>query len=94
MSGTIILIVVVALLVTVLTLWLFGERWRPLRPSSWKMIREGGLKQFLNPNILHGYIYGRWTNQYIKLLINYISPRLGPRGQRWLSDRYHGKVLT
>jgi len=43
---------------------------------------------------LHGYIYGRWTNQYLNVLINYISPRLGPRGKKWLSDRYHGKVLT
>jgi len=91
---TIILIVVAALLVTVLALWLFGERWRPLRPSTWKMMREAGLRRFLNISALHGYIYVRWRNQYIYLAINYAIPRLGPFGKRWFSDRYHGKVLT
>ncbi|MGB9693216.1 MAG: hypothetical protein ACPLYF_00065, partial [Fervidobacterium sp.] len=57
-------------------------------------MREGGLRRFLNLSALHGYIYGRWTNQYLNLLINYIAPRLGPQGKKWLSDRYHGKVLT
>ena len=95
MLGTIVLIVVGALLVAVLALWLFGERWWPLRPSTWKMIREGGLRRFLNVGtLLDGYFHGRWTNQYMNLLINYINPRLGPRGKRWLSDRLHLKVLT
>jgi len=95
MLGTIILIVVGALLVTVLAIWLFGERWRPLRPSTWKIIREGGLRGFLNVGtLLQGYVLGRWTNQYLNLLIKYIFPRLGPRGKSWFSDRYHWKVLT
>jgi len=91
---TIILIVVAALLVTVLALWLFGERWRPLRPSTWKMMREAGLRRFLNISALHGYIYVRWRNPYIYLAIHYAIPRLGPFGKRWWSNRYHGKVLT
>jgi ferredoxin len=78
----------------VLALWLFDERWRLLRPSTWKMMREAGLRRFLNLSALHGYIYARWINQYINLLISYIFPRLRPRGKRWLSDRYHSKVLT
>jgi ferredoxin len=94
MLGTIVFIVVGVFLITVLGLWLFGERWRPLRPSTWKVMREGGFRRFFNLSALHGYIYGRWTNQYLNLLINYISPRLGPRGKKWLADRYHGKVLT
>jgi ferredoxin len=57
-------------------------------------MREAGFRRFLNLSALHGYIYGRWTNQYVKLLINYIFPRLGPRGRKWWADRYHGKVLT
>ena len=91
---TIILIVVAALLVTVLALWLFGERWRPLRPSTWKMMREAGLRRLLNISALHGYIYVRWRNPYIYLAIHYAIPRLGPFGKRWWSNRYHGKVLT
>ena len=94
MLGSIILIVIGALLVTALALWLFGERWRPLRPSTWRMMREAGLRRLLNLSALHGYIYARWTNQYINLLVNYVNPRLGSRGKKWLSDRYHGKVLT
>ena len=82
-------------LVTAVALWLFGERWRPLRRSTWKMIREGGLRRFLNiGNLLHGYFHGRWSNQYHKLLRNNIAPRLGSQGKKWLSDRIHLKVLT
>ncbi len=96
MSGTVVLIIAGALLITVLILWLFGERWRPLRPSTWKMMQEmrqeSGLRRFLNLSALHGYIYGRWTNQYVGLALNYIFPRLGPRTPNW-SDHYHGKVL-
>jgi Pyruvate/2-oxoacid:ferredoxin oxidoreductase delta subunit len=57
-------------------------------------MREGGLRRFLNLSAAHGYVYGRWPNQYINLLTNYLEPRLGPRGKKWLADRYHGKVLT
>jgi len=48
--------------------------------------------RFLNLSTLHGYVYGRWTNQYIKRLISLPPP--GRRSGKWLSDRYHGKVLT
>ena len=94
MVETIIFAVVGALLAIALGLWLFAERWRPLRPSSWKAMQKSGLRRFLNFSVLHGYIYGRWTNQYISLSINYILPRLGQRGRKWCSDRYHSKVLT
>ncbi len=93
MLGIIILAVLGALLVLLVALWLFGERWRPLRPSTKRMIREGGL----GLNALHGYIYGRWTNQYVNLLISSfprIPTRSGSRAGTWLSDHYHGKVLT
>jgi NAD-dependent dihydropyrimidine dehydrogenase PreA subunit len=43
---------------------------------------------------LHGYVYGRWTKQYIRVLLNFLFPRLGPRGKQWWSDRFHFKVLT
>jgi NAD-dependent dihydropyrimidine dehydrogenase PreA subunit len=94
MLGTIIFMGIGALLVAALVLWLFGERWRPMRPSTWKMMREAGLRRFVNLSAFHGYIYARWTRQYVGVLINDIIPRLGPQGKKWLSDRYHGKVLT
>ena len=75
-------------------LWLYGERWRPIRPSTLKFMKEAGLWRILSLSVLHSYFYGRWTNQYINLLVNHITPNLGDRGRRWLVDRYHGKVLT
>jgi ferredoxin len=92
MVSTIILIFVAVLLAAVLVAWLFGERWRPLRSSTCKLVREGGLRRFLNLSFLHAYTYLRWTNQYIKLLFNLPSP--SPRAKKWLADHYHGKVLT
>ena len=81
-------------LLAVLALWLFGERWRLMRTSTWNFLQEAGLRRILSLSVLHSYFYGRWTNQYINVLVNHITPRLGNRGKRWLSDRYHGKVLT
>ena len=90
MLTVILLAIVGAVVVLLLALWLFGERWRFLRRSTRQVVREGGL----GLNALHGYVYGRWTNQYIDVLIHRIFPRLGPSGGKWLSDHYHGKVLT
>jgi len=91
--GTISIIIGV-ILILILSLWLFGERWKPLRPSTRKFIKEVGLRRILNLQALHGYIYGRWTNQYMDVLINKIIPRLNPVRKMWLSEHYHGKVLT
>ncbi len=43
---------------------------------------------------LHAYVYGRWTNQYISVLINWINPRLDAHGREHWANSYHGKVLT
>ncbi len=45
-------------------------------------------------NALHGYVYGHWTKQYIRVLLNYIVPNIGPRGKKCWADRFHFKVLT
>ena len=94
MARTIILIMGGILLTVALVLWLFGERWRPILPSTWCFLRQGGLKRLVNGSALHAYFYGRWTNQYIALLINRIYPRLDQDGRQHWADRYHGKVLT
>ncbi len=91
---TILLIVVGILLVGIVGFWLFAERGRLLLPSTWAGLREGGLKGLLNLKSVHMYLYGRWTNQYIDVLMNKIYPRLGERGKKYWRDRYHGKVLT
>lgn len=91
--GTISIIIVVILII-ILSIWLFSERWRPLRPSTWKFMNEAGLRRILNLQALHGYFYARCTNQYINILIHKILPRLNPVRKIWLSEHYHGKVLT
>ncbi len=78
----------------VFIIWIYGERWRPIRPSTLNFMKEAGLRRILNLSVLHSYFYGRWTNQYINLLVNHITPNIGDRGRRWLANRYHGKVLT
>ena len=81
------------LLLSVLVLWLFGERWRLLRRSTRQMLGQShGVV-----NALHAYVYARWTNQYVKSLIRgfpSLNTRRGARGAKWFSEHYHGKVLT
>lgn len=93
MGGTVILVVVGLVLVIGLGLWLVGERGRPMRGSTWRMLRAGGLRRIFDFSGLHGYVYGRWTNRYIRLLLKLV-PRLSPRRREWLAERYHGKLLT
>jgi NAD-dependent dihydropyrimidine dehydrogenase PreA subunit len=84
------------LLLTVL--WLVGERGHLALPSTRAALRErrraagtgragGGLGR-----ALHGYIYGRWTEQYIRIARR-LLPRATPARKRAWADRYHGKVL-
>jgi len=93
-AETILLISVGVLLTAIVIFWVFAERRRLLRPSTWRGLRAGGWRSFLSLNSVHMYIYGRWTNQYIDVLLNRIFPRLGERGLKWWRDRYHGKILT
>jgi ferredoxin len=93
-AGNGLLIVLGVLLAALLVLWIFGERGRLMRRSTWEALRGGGLRNLLNLKSLHGYIYSRWTNQYLDILFNRIVPRLGDRGKKWWRDRYHAKILT
>ncbi len=92
--GNVILNIAAAILLIVLVILLVGERGRLLRPSTLRIMREAGLRRFLDLSALHGYIYGRWIDQYLNILINYIAPHMGPRGKKYLADHYHSKVLT
>jgi len=94
MLHVVLLVIAGALLVLIVGLWLVGERGWPMRASTWKGLRAGGLRGLLNFKGLHMYVYGRWTNQYLNVFINHLLPRLGPRGRKWWRDRYHAKVLT
>jgi ferredoxin len=78
----------------VLGAWLFGERGRLMQPSSRAFAHLLGTRGLANLGGLHGYVYGRWTNQYMAALIHFVFPALGARGRAWLHERYHAKVLT
>ncbi len=74
---------------------LVAERGRLLRRSTWQLARSLGLERVRRGDLLHAYLYGRWTNQYIGWSIRGVFPRLKLRdGQRAWADHYHGKVLT
>jgi Na+-translocating ferredoxin:NAD+ oxidoreductase RNF subunit RnfB len=94
MISNAILIVVVGIFMGFLFLWLIGERWRPIRLSTLRYMREAGLRENLNLNSLHAYIYARWIKQYLIVFLNYMMPRLSPNARKWWTDRYHGKVIT
>ena len=91
---TVILVIIAGVLGGGAVLWLYGERWKPLRFSTRKFAREGGLRQLLGFKGLHGYVYGRWIKEYIHVLIHHVIPRLGPGGKKWLTGHFHSKILT
>lgn len=84
------LLYAVGVLVVVLAaVWVFGERWRLIRPSTRRWF-SGGWRNL--PQKIHGYVYARWSNQYIGIAIHRMRP--GPRKfQSNSADHYHGKVL-
>ncbi len=82
------------LLAAIFGLWILGERGRLLRRSTWATLRGKGINFWLHSSLLHGYVFSRWTNQYFRVLIHWFYPLLGKNKGTWLSDRYHGKVLT
>ncbi len=45
-------------------------------------------------DILHAYVYARWTNQYISLALNWLLPHSSPSFRDHWANSYHGKVLT
>lgn len=86
-----------ALLLTLAVLWVVGERGHIFGlPSTRAALTgsDGVAKVRISLKALHGYIYGRWVNEYISFAIHRLLPNMGPRFKRWWADRYHGKVLT
>ena len=94
MVGTILLVALPILLAAGLALWFVGERGLVLRPSTRKTMRAGGWRNILNLKSLHGYVYSRWTSQYLRVLFEKVLPRAGKRGRAWWRNRYHAKILT
>lgn len=78
-----------------------------MKPSTKAFFKLHGWRNF--GDFLHGYIYARWTNSYLKVITGKAfkrrkaggtapsSPR-PPQPQtslgRWFEERYHSKILT
>ncbi|MDH4043050.1 MAG: 4Fe-4S binding protein [Gemmatimonadota bacterium] len=78
--------------------WLTGERGHLLLPSTRHALRERrdgrpgtGARAGL-VTALHGYIYGRWTEQYIRVFRS-VLPWMTPTMKRRWADGYHGKIV-
>lgn len=79
-------------------LWLMGERGHLALPSTRSALhRTRAASAARRPSgrlgqALHGYVYGRWPEQYIAFARR-LLPWATPRAKRRWADRYHGKVL-
>lgn len=105
-----VIVILLAILIGALgALWIFGERGHLILPSTRAAMRprrstsrsvkrvSGGPPSQHKPSLfdaIHAYVYGRWTNQYIAVLINWVVPRLNARQRKQWANAYHGKVLT
>ncbi len=97
------------LILALLALWIIGERGHLLLPSTRRMLqprprpikKAGALTtRPAHPphkpttlDMLHAYAYGRWTNQYIGLVLRWLPHASQSVRARW-ANAYHGKVLT
>jgi hypothetical protein len=82
------------IMVGLLTLWLVGERGHLMLPSTRAALasREVGQRGGVL-NALHGYVYGRWSYQYISLFIHRVAPWMWPKFKHTWAEHYHGKIL-
>lgn len=65
-----------------------------MRPSTKAVIDEGRAHGKGMTSMLHGYVYGRWTWQYIWSLMNIRFPLAGQAGKEKWAEHYHAKTLT
>lgn len=89
---TALLIVLGAIAALILILWIAGERGRFL-PSTVRYFSEAGFSM----KSIHGYIYGRWTRAYVRMLFGSMPDKPNPKASaaaEKLAQTYHSKVLT
>jgi ferredoxin len=90
------LLIPAALLTGLAALWIIGERGHLVLPSTFADAQdrgEGAPRRRL-VDLVHSYIYSRWSKEYIGFVIKVWLPRMSDRTKRWWADHYHGKVIT
>ncbi len=65
-----------------------------MRPSTKAILDEARANDKGMLSAVHGYIYGKWTWQYIWSLTQIRIPYASETGKEKWADHYHGKVLT
>lgn len=65
-----------------------------MRPATRAFVDEGRTHNKSMSSMLHGYVYGRWTWQYIWSLMSIRFPLSGKAGKEKWANHYHGKTLT
>lgn len=73
--------------------WVFAERGRLMRRSTWRVIREGGWRRLRDRTFFHTYVYGRFPKEYIGHILKHRVRRFSPQRRRRAADYYHGKVV-
>jgi ferredoxin len=94
------LLPIVILVAALAGLWLVGERGHLLLPSTRAALAQRGRRGGSGGRhgrgslltAIHGYVYGRWTEQYIRFFRRGL-PWMTPGMKRLWADHYHGKVL-
>ncbi len=74
-------------------LWLTGERWWLMRPSTRELMKAQGWKNMLNFKSLHSYIYMRWQKAYMKAT-RWLVRHSDDGTRKRIVDGYHAKVVT
>jgi len=86
----IIFLTVIFLILIILLIWVVSEKGQLALPSTKAAIEEGGLTL----KNIHGYIYAKWSKEYIGSLIKIVFP-LSPKWlKKLIGKKYHSKVLT
>lgn len=85
----------IVVLLGLMVLWLFGERWHRILPSTQAWFKD----KYWKPkgkwmNAIHGYLYMRWQNQYIKHFVIQAGKFVPQSVRLYFKDHYHAKVLN
>jgi len=91
---TVILVLVGVVMAAALAFWLVGERGRLMLPSTRRNMQASRTHGSSIGTGLHAYIYGRWTNLYVRRYLPWALRRGRGKHAKWWVDHYHSKVLT
>lgn len=84
------LLIIILFVLIIFFIWLVSEKGQIALPSTKKALKEGGT----NLKNIHGYIYAKWSKEYIGALIKFVFPLAPAWIKKAIGKKYHSKVLT